>query len=154
MSAIQLSLRAPVAIGASIAAFNEAPTTAADAYVGDFVVQLASEGVYYHSALKVDEAAESEYLSSPAPEKAEEWNNSKERRFSDLVTAKALRTASEQDLADLSALAIRRRRAKETLSAEDIVFEFKRKQWAAALEKQVAGFLNFTNAANRSKRNG
>jgi hypothetical protein len=72
------------------------------------------------------------------------WTKSKERRFTDLLTLKALKRATPDELVKFRELQALRRKLKNPIKAEEIVFQFKKQQMATKLLNDIQEYINFT----------
>jgi hypothetical protein len=72
------------------------------------------------------------------------WTKSKERQFTDLLTLKALKRATPDELVKFRELQARRRRLKNPIKADEIIFQFKKQQMASKLLNDIQAYINFT----------
>jgi len=72
------------------------------------------------------------------------WTKSKERQFTDLLTLKALKRATPEQLVKFRELQARRRKLKNPIKADEIVFQFKKQQMASKLLSDIQEYITFT----------
>ncbi|MGH7996720.1 MAG: hypothetical protein ACREFX_10250 [Opitutaceae bacterium] len=83
---------------------------------------------------------------SVPPHQVVKWSNTREFRYSELATKRALGEVSEKEEEEFDSLLKQRRRAKNPPSADEIIFQYKRRQMEARLLTQLQEYANFIDA--------
>jgi hypothetical protein len=78
------------------------------------------------------------------------WTKNDERNFSNLAALKAVGKASEEDLSNLRQLQVRRRREKNPMTGDEVLFHYQRRQMESELLKNLQQYVKFLEAPRRS----
>lgn len=79
------------------------------------------------------------------------WSHTKEQEFSRLAALKARGKATGEELAELSRLRQIRRKKKNPLSAEEVLFQYRRRQMEAKLLEEIQEYVAFIEAPRPAK---
>lgn len=79
-----------------------------------------------------------------------DWSKSNERRFDDLAEKKALGEATESELEELNGLRLARRKHKNPMSAEEVMFHYQRRKMESKLLNDLKEYVHFLEAPRRS----
>ena len=79
-----------------------------------------------------------------------EWTKSNEMSFSKLAALKALGKASSEELATLNELQIRRRKGRNPMAGDEVLFQYQRRQMEIELLKNLQQYVQFLEAPRRS----
>ena len=83
-------------------------------------------------------------------ERVETWSHSKEGTFSRLAAAKALGKASSSQLTELERLRAIRRRMKNPMSADEVIFQYRRREMESRLLADLQRYVEFLEAPRRA----
>ena len=78
--------------------------------------------------------------------KSNHWSKNNERQFDVLAEKKALGMATQEDLNALNELRLRRRKSKNPMGAEEVIFHYQRRQMESKLLKDLQEYVHFLEA--------
>lgn len=100
-------------------------------------------------AIPLRDVKENRETISVALRQTESWSNTKEREFARLAALRALGHASKEDEVEFASLLALRRRTKNPLSADEIVFQHRRREMEQKLLTDLARYVDFLESAGR-----